>query len=73
MPKYPGDKSCPWCFAPEELFRVNHQGFLGCPVCGGQIPEDAEWYQEGHKMISVQQAKKHGYVAQANEMLENEM
>lgn len=46
------DDSCPWCLAPSSEFRDNdHNDKIGCSNCGGVIPVDADWYQDGRKQI----------------------
>lgn len=45
------DDSCPWCLHPASEFRdLDMNDKIGCPNCGGVIPVDAEWYQNGEKI-----------------------
>lgn len=52
------DDSCPWCLAPStEFYEHNDESIVGepgkvcCGNCGAAIPTDAEWYQNGKKIV----------------------
>jgi hypothetical protein len=57
------DESCPWCLHPSDEFIVKRESDddvegrlicdpqVSCPNCSAVIPVDAEWYQEGEKIV----------------------
>lgn len=45
------DTSCPWCLAPASHFRHLGDGRVGCGNCHAVIPTDADWYNEGEKIV----------------------
>lgn len=48
-------RSCPWCMAPPSMFRDSALG-VGCSRCHAAIPVGVEWYENGEKRMSVQEA-----------------
>lgn len=46
------EDSCPWCLAPASEFRENDNGTVACDNCSSAIPIEAEWYQEGKKIVT---------------------
>lgn len=44
-------ESCPWCLYPAEQFREYDDGSVGCEHCHACIPVEADWYQEGQKIV----------------------
>ena len=53
-----GKESCPWCYAPPELYHETELG-PACSVCNSVIPTDAEWYKNGVKLVDPADVPEH--------------